>query len=277
MLKFLFWNVGKKSIGNLVGSIAAERDIDLIVLAECSTPLETLRELNRTSPRNYFHSPSLTGKIHTYSCLPQGSITPLVEYSGLAIHQVHPPIGKDFLLVGVHLPSKMHMNSDDQLLECTTLVRKITSFEQRVGHCRTIVVGDFNLNPFEEALVAAHCFHAASSRPIAARRQRIIRGESYQFFYNPMWNHFGDRGPSPPGTYYYERSAPTDLFWNMFDQVLLRPEVMDQFDDNSLEILTSVGGYSLLNTNGRPNKSAGSDHLPIFFSLNFILNGGSDA
>ena len=212
-----------------------------------------------------------------YSCLPQGCITPLGEYAGLSIHQVTPPIGKDFLLVGLHLPSKMHMKYEEQLLDCTTLARKIASYEERVGHTRTIVLGDFNLNPFEDALVAAHCFHAASSRQVAARGERIVRGESYRFFYNPMWNHFGDRGPSPPGTYYYEKSAATDIFWNMFDQVLLRPDVMGHFDDDSLQIITRVAGLSLLSNNGHPSQSIASDHLPVLFSINFILNGGSDA
>lgn len=277
MLKFIFWNVGKGNIADLVGALASERNADLVVLAECTTPIETLQELNRNSLRTFFHFPSPTGRIQLYSCLPQDCITPLLEYYGLAVYRVSPPIGKDFLLAGVHLPSKMYLNKSDQLLDCTTLVKKLEDCEERVEHSRTVVVGDFNLNPFEDALVAAQCFHAASSRPVAARRQRIVRGKSYRFFYNPMWNHFGDRKPSPPGTYYYASSAATNLFWNMFDQVLLRPEIMDYFDDNNLEILTGFDGHSFLGNTGHPDQSIASDHFPISFSLNFILNGGSDA
>lgn len=236
MLSFLFWNISKNSIAGIVAGLALERDIDLVILAECSDPLGVLNQLNQAPRRIYFHEPSITGKLHFFSCLPQGSVRLRGEYGGLTFAQVSPPIGKDFLLVGVHLPSKLYMSAQDQLLDCTSLAKKIDTYEERAGHHRTLVVGDFNLNPFEDGLIAAHGFHAASSKSIAKRLQRTVRGESYRFFYNPMWSHFGDRGPCPPGTYYYERSSATDRFWNIFDQLLLRPELLDSFDDRASKL-----------------------------------------
>jgi hypothetical protein len=32
-----------------------------------------------------------------------------------------------------------------------------------------------------------------------------------------MWTHFGDGGPGPPGTYFYERAEHVNYFWNTFD------------------------------------------------------------
>ncbi len=54
----------------------------------------------------------------------------------------------------------------------------------------------------------------------------------------------------------------------MFDQVLIRPDLLDFFQIDSLKIITEINGISLLSDFGRPNKSKGSDHLPILFSLN---------
>jgi hypothetical protein len=51
--------------------------------------------------------------------------------------------------------------------------------------------------------------------------------------------------------------------------VLLRPDLLPYFDNESLEILTSDGEQSLLSANGLPDTSVASDHLPLVFGLNF--------
>ena len=50
-------------------------------------------------------------------------------------------------------------------------------------------------------------------------------------------------------------------------QVLLRPDVMPFFPDESLQILSTDGTTSFLSERGLPNTSAVSDHLPIPFQL----------
>lgn len=62
-------------------------------------------------------------------------------------------------------------------------------------------------------------------------------------------------------------------FWNLFDQVLLRPDLMERFSNDQLEILTTAAGTSLLSEDGRINAAAASDHLPVLFRLN--LAGGA--
>lgn len=80
-----------------------------------------------------------------------------------------------------------------------------------------------------------------------------------------MWSLFGDGSPGPAGTYYYHNAQHTEYFWNMFDQVLIRPELLDSFKNEDLEIIDSDGSRSFLSANGLP---IASDHLPVFFRLN---------
>ena len=89
----------------------------------------------------------------------------------------------------------------------------------------------------------------------------------YKFFYNPMWSHFGDRAAAA-GTYYYESAEPLCHFWNIFDQVLLRPELLGGFTHERLRIVTEIAGVSLL-TNGCPDRALASDHLPVLLQLEF--------
>jgi len=221
-----------------------------------------------TSKSQYnWHSEQMKNKVEVFSRFPYDDVQPLTGYQGLTFHQVVPPIGRSILLVGTHLPSKLRMSDQDQMLQCTALVRQIVEHEMRLDHSRTVVVGDFNMNPFEPGLVAASGFHAVSSRQTAQRMARQVQGHSYKFFYNPMWSHFGEHIVEPPGTYYYDRSENFNLFWNMFDQVLIRPELLREFRNETVKIVATIGGKSLLSPNGQPDKRAGSDHLPILFAL----------
>ncbi len=145
----------------------------------------------------------------------------------------------------------------------------IDEVEAREGHRRTILMGDLNMNPFEAGMVGARGgLHAVMSRRVAARSERTVQSEKYPFFYNPMWNHLGDSG-NTGGTFYYENSEPVCYFWNMYDQVLLRPDLLDGFEPEQVRIVSEVRGVSLLQDDGRPDKEMASDHLPVVLELNF--------
>lgn len=147
------------------------------------------------------------------------------------------------------------------------LSKGIKEAENRAGHSKTVVVGDLNVNPFEPPIVGAHGLHAVMSRRVAMRNMRRVQNKEYRFFYNPMWRHFGERTDGPPGTYYYGSSGYVTYFWNIFDQVLVRPDLIQHFPDDQLRILTSIGETTLIGANGQPNKDVASDHLPMIFKL----------
>jgi hypothetical protein len=151
-------------------------------------------------------------------------------------------------------------------MQCVTLSHIIREQEGKAGHSRTVLIGDLNVNPFDHGVVSTEGLHAVMTRDLAFRGSRKIKGTFYPFFYNPMWSHFGDGSVGPAGTYFYERGEAVMYFWNIFDQVLLRPELARSFDPRELRILTEAGS-PLARPNGRPDISAGSDHFPLFFNL----------
>lgn len=55
-------------------------------------------------------------------------------------------------------------------------------------------------------------------------------------------------------------------FWNIFDQVIVRPRLRSNFVDKELKIITKTQTVSLVTQNQHPNKEI-SDHLPIVFQL----------
>ena len=106
-------------------------------------------------------------------------------------------------------------------------------------------------------------------RSQALRESRTVQGREYPFLFNPMWGHFGELDQKPPGTYYYDSKQHVNYYWNMFDQVLIRPSLLNMFSRDGVEIMTHAGPYPLLASNGLPNRAVGSDHLPLLFRLGF--------
>jgi hypothetical protein len=145
----------------------------------------------------------------------------------------------------------------------------IDSVESLVGHKQTVVFGDFNMHPFEHGLVQSGGFHTTFERAIARRLVRKVEGVEYDFFYNPMWGFLGDLGKGKvSGTHYYSPAKPINYHWNLFDQVIMRPGLIDYFDDGYLDIVTEIKGTSLLTEAGLIDARHFSDHLPIKFCFN---------
>ncbi len=270
MTSFLFWNLKRKPLQDIVANLALGYEVDVLMLAECRIePAVLLPALNRDERSDYFYAPSVVpGKVEIYTRFSSEFLIPVRDEPRLTIRHLMLPGRMDILLAVTHYPSKMHWSDADQALACGPLLAQpITMAETDVGHARTVLVGDLNMNPFEDGVVSAFGLHGAMTRRIAKRGARTVQGKECPFFYNPMWGLFGDASPGPPGTYYRWGSEPVEFFWNMFDQVLIRPDLLPLFRNEDLEIVTTDGETSLLTRNQVPDRTVASDHLPLFFRL----------
>ena len=222
-----FWNIGGIESPGRVAALARSSDVDVLVLAECKLPIVgLLRALNAGQERLFFSDKGHSHRLVIFTRFQTDASTLVHDALDVAIRHYRMPIGDAFLLVAVHLPSKLWSNTADQIIGSTRVAGYIRDAERRVGHARTVIIGDLNMNPFEAGVVGSGGLHAVMDRRIAAKGSRIVRGESCDFFYNPMWAHFGDAGSTPPGTYFYNSSSEVNYFWNIFDQVLIRPALL---------------------------------------------------
>jgi hypothetical protein len=270
MLTFLFWNLDGQPLQLLVARLAHEHDIDVLMLAECSIPIDgLLTELNRGQVRK-FSRPDRYSQCERIVILPRFSgrfLTRVVESGKWSFRHVRVPANQSVLVGVVHLGSKLHRSPASQSQAATEFRYVIEQAERQAGHSRTLLVGDWNMNPFEDGMVSAAGLHGVMTRSLAGQGSRIIDGAPYRFFYNPMWGRFGDTTPGPPGTYYYRSGEHVAHFWHLFDQVLLCPELLPFFRSDDIEILDRAGTTSLLSPAGLPDRSTASDHLPLLFRL----------
>jgi hypothetical protein len=272
MVSFLFWNLARNPKTFVcIGRLAVTYDIDVFFLAECPPDAGSIVvELNPRGRGLYQVVDGGTSKVRGISRLPasefffhfnnlHGDLT----IWNLAIDESG---GDQIQLAVVHLPSKVGGNKpEDQQAAATEVAREIVEYEDLEGCQNTVVLGDLNMNPFEPGMVLVSGFHGAMTKGIAGSPDRIWRKEGYRRLYNPMWGLFGDRTPGPPGTHYWNSSVTSNQHWHMFDQVLLRPSLMDRL--TSIQILDHDGEHRLVNEQGQPTKKYLSDHLPILFTL----------
>ena len=267
MAHFLFWNLQRKPLFRQLASIVRHRAIDVLVLAEAEGVSGALVDWLRGECGVEFepHNVPMT-KVEIFLRRGLASVSPLLDAPRWTIKRVEPVRSRAFLIVGVHMPSQLHWEREDITLELTELGQDIRRSEGNDLQPRTLLVGDFNLNPFDTGLVAVHGIQGVMTKAVARAEERIVQGRSYSFFYNPMWGLFGDRTHGPPGSYFYNAPKPINYFWNLFDQVMVRPSLVECL--TSVEILDHDGDESLLNSSGRPDANRASDHLPLFFRLN---------
>lgn len=273
-LNFLFWNTNRKPLIKEIANIAKYNNIDVILLAEHNlNDVDLLLELNSESFEYYLPNPIFqSDRIKIFTKFDNHFIIPVAdEFDNrfTCFKIVLPPI-EELLVFGVHLPSRKHASPASISANARELASKVKEIEKILNLNNTIVVGDFNVNPSDESIIGAGDFHAVMDSKIAKKMSRTVSGEKRDYFYNPMWSLHGDVGNNVAGSYYYNQEGLVSNHWNVFDQVLFRPSLIDNFEKDSLRFVDSDGEKTLLTNRGLPSNKY-SDHLPLIFTLNLDL------
>lgn len=271
MFTILFWNVNGKNLSAPAARIAAARLADIVLLAEAADPLAYLNALNADAETGGFFLLSSSSRLTWLARVPDAGLPVVREKTHYSIRRLPAlvPVRSELLVIGVHLPSKRHQPEESKGLPemARRLARAIRRAERDAGHTNTVVVGDFNMNPFEEGMASASGLHGLMTRELAEREPRTVLGQRYRAFYNPMWQAYGRRLGGVPGTCFYSTRQALCYFWNVFDQVLVRPTLLDRVGDDAVTIVDNDGTGSMLTPAGRPSRDRYSDHLPLVVRL----------
>lgn len=261
MLGVLFWNIKSRPVGDYLRLLCSEHDVDVVVLAEPGNVAALLAAINEHEPRSvYLQAYSPQDKLAILTRLPAENLRPVLDEDGLAVREVTTAIANKILLCAVHLPSKIYFKESDQALHAVEVVRKIRQAEEATSNIATLVIGDFNMNPFDHGMISANGFHAVMDRRIAVRRPRKVKGAFFPYFYNPMWEFMGSSKRGAPGTHYYPPTGYLGYHWHTLDQVLISPELLHKYKEE-VDVLTSAGSQTLAcKKNFRPEVS---DHFPV--------------
>ena len=266
MTTIAFWNTKRGAAAYLLKNLCDEYAVDVLILAEETSSkkyLETILDGGASS--RYVEFDPVPSRIRFFSKQSSGALS-LVSDSGRASIRMYQAPGEEpIILGGVHLPSKLHADDSAQLMAATNLREMIEAAELQFNHSRSILIGDFNMNPFDPGMISCSGLHGVSTQSVAKRLERVVQEGTYKFFYNPMWSRLGDGSKGPAGSYFLWSSEPVSHFWNGLDQALIRPSLLDFYKDDNFHIVDQIGSTSLVDRD-RVSKVA-SDHLPIILKL----------
>lgn len=264
-MRIMFWNLNNNSLQDEVAQIAFNHNIDIIVLAEDPESLTSRIQYLNHSVASYFSTKSACERIRIITRFSDRLVKPLRESEYYTAREFCIPACSPFILIAMHWKSLMWRKTSSQTASIMKLGDLVREIEDERGHQRSIFIGDLNVDPHDDGMLATNGFNAVMSRQVASRQNRTMNpfGE-FPFFYNPMWSIYGDESEGPPGTYYRSSSEEVCQFWHIFDQVLIRPALVPYLPSPSVKVLTESGGTSFVNSNGHPKSS---DHLPILLEF----------
>ena len=262
-MRIAFWNIKNTLPASHVILLVDSQLPDLLIFAEADLILDELEAL--LIKKRYKMLFSAVQKLLFFTTLDESFFSNMAEISHMSIVKYSPPVGDSLIVAGVHLPSKLYMDSDDQQSFSQRISEKIEEFESINMTSNTIVIGDFNMNPFEKGMVAHRALNSTFFSSIAREGGKTHNGVEKEYFYNPSLALYNDERDAK-GSYFRKMNKETEFYWYLFDQVLIRPSLIPRFNKDTFEVLSELCGVSLLNKNGKP-KSKVSDHLPIVCEL----------
>lgn len=262
-MNYIFWNTNGKDHTQYIHDIVAEYGIDFIILAEfpenkIANLIVSLKKIglfyrvpNIKNKRIYIITKLLTSQI---TLLPENNYVRFISF-------LDTDINKQLNFGLLHLPSKLHANEHDMIgpIQATNSIIEDIELKNDL----TILIGDFNMNPFEKGMLSSNGFHAFPRKIESNKHKRTVLSDEKKMFYNPMWKYL-IKEDDPIGSYYYTSGGAYTLHWHVFDQILIRPQLIPFL--NSAEIIGSFENVTFLKNN-KPNSDI-SDHLPVLMKLN---------
>lgn len=163
-MNLLFWNLFNKRNESLIVDLIKENQIDIAIFAEYEkTDFQVILDLlgDRFTQNKGIYGSERVVLLHR------------IEYT-ISIRRpqdrylIYSVVTGDhqYLLAGIHLPSRLHSKTEDRLEVIYDLVRDVAEQERLLQHSNTIIIGDFNANPFDKELILKTGFNAVLFKDI---------------------------------------------------------------------------------------------------------------
>lgn len=266
MLNILFWNLKRNAIEDYIIDCIVENNIDIAIFSE----YEGINFLTIESALGNLYTRILgvqaDGKVSLIA--KKTFIVEVVQQQHrYSLYSVKTGV-KDYILSAIHLEDRGNYETEDRVETIKCLVGDIEKTEELLKCNNTIVIGDFNANPYDEELLSKYAFNAVLFKAIIGRSE-VTNPNSIKRkrFYNPIL-HYISEDTEMYGSFYYEQNHMTP-YWHCLDQILVRKSLVDSVVD--VKYLKKINLRGLLG--GKvPNKEI-SDHLPLVVCLQEVGNG----
>lgn len=269
-IRFLFWNIYKKNLIFPLVDLILENDIDVVALVETDKldvreVISKLKECGGQMWKKQFVCPVDDVLLLSKSALTISVICEEYNYSTYKIKYNN----DDILFNVVHLPSALYKEENARVIQALRISDYLRKKEEEFysgSEYKSIVVGDFNLQPYSSGIAGYESFNATMSIKKAKEKSKKANRRTKMFYFNPTWKLMGEN-KNVQGSYYNTTdSQDKSIFWYSYDELLIRPFFIDNFNWDYFEIIEKTNNYNFIK-NDIIDKKAYSDHLPIKFEL----------
>ena len=263
MLNILFWSLNKNKLENYIVDCIIENEIDIAVFAEFSEIDFTSLEKKMGGKYRYITEIEDDVKLALFAeeSLNIKKIQTRCRYN---IYEVETNF-KKYILTGVHLQDRRNFDADDRKETIEKIVNDIENTEKSYQCDNSIVIGDFNANPYDKEITSAYYFNAVLFKKLIDRDEYTKHHvDNKKRFYNPILQYISE----DTGMYgsYYDTSESSTPYWYCLDQILVRKKLVNSI--RNVSYLKKIKSEQLMGEVG-PRKSI-SDHLPLVVRLEEI-------
>ena len=265
-MNILFWNIKGNSVASYVARCALENNADVICLAE---HLGVRPDVLCSSLGNQYRwvsgvNDSEKNKVILFarSDVRQVSNGQLLEPFHRCVIWSFECDGEVYNLVALHLVDRgSEPDPNARRHDASRMMAELLRREKQSGCENSIVIGDFNSDPFEAPLVAKDAFNATLFDVINSHPVRRRYDEEFRMMYNPVVHYLSEETKCY-GSFYWGKGF-SDLYWHCYDQALVSPSLADRVRD--FRYLRAIDEESLLA--GVKPKATISDHLPLLLTI----------
>ena len=262
----LTWNLGFNNQTTLSVSTSRQR-ILLSLVVEIRPSVVACQEASSSLRLPRYEIVRGPGKLVTAFDGSVWSETERTEFltRGRGLGLLHKRTNRNVFIWNIHLESPLNGSSLASRREFVRDRLRPYIEAKRIPGRAEVIVGDFNLPPYDEVLMARGGLWANRSLEIAHHHHRKATAPRVPLF-NPTWALLGiDRGIC--GTYYRSQQPDGEGPWHVIDQALISPSLA-QGTRPHIRLVSRVSTTELCKKGlGVPDATIGSDHLPLTLSF----------
>ncbi len=259
-MKILFWNLGKNDNYKPLVECVKKEAIDIVILCEHSN-FSTDSFLDALP--NFREGKHFMGKYRTQILFSERYDVKIIKEQGSYSVYTVMKDDEEYIIVGVHLPDRKNYEPGTRKNELKEVVKDVKDQERKDNCDKTIVIGDFNANAFDDELVSLYSIDAVLYKDVInSRETREYLGKTYKRFYNPTIDYLSEK-KEQYGSYYYS-GGERDIIWFSLDQAIVRKSLVNRIEE--YRYIKKIGKVNLLSADKIPLKEI-SDHLPLLVEI----------
>lgn len=207
MFNILFWNLKRNSIEECIIDCIVENNIDIAVFSEFDGIDFIKIEKNLGKMYSRILAVQDDKKV-TLIAKTTFSVTNVQPQNRYSIYKIETAV-KNYLLAAVHLEDRRNYQTSDRINTIQHLVADIEQTEELFKCNNSIVIGDFNANPYDDELLSKYAFNAVLFKTIIDKSE-LTNPKTFKRkrFYNPIL-HYISEDTEMYGSFYHEKESKT--------------------------------------------------------------------